>query len=216
MKLGKKKTNKYQKIVAIVIYLTLLIVSILNLNKNEPHPQSPKIETKLNTKIEKSTIENNMEQAIVTEVVDGDTIKLNNGKTLRYIGIDTPETRHPKKSKGCFGVEATAKNKELVQGKTITMIKDVKNTDRYGRLLRYVYIDDLFINEELVKQGYAFAVSYPPDIAKQDQLSAAENFARENKNGLWADGICPKEETSKQQTETKTKVNESFSLKETF
>lgn len=134
----------------------------------------------------------NIVLAKVTEVVDGDTIKvdLGNGniKTVRYIGIDTPETVDPRKSVQCFGKEASAKNKELVGGGTVGLEKDVSETDKYGRLLRYVYMGDLFINQELVAQGYAHASAYPPDVKYQDKFTTAEQQARTSNKGLW--GTC--------------------------
>lgn len=134
----------------------------------------------------------NIVLARVTEVVDGDTIKvdLGNGniKTVRYIGIDTPETVDPRKTVQCFGKEASAKNKELVGGGTVGLEKDVSETDKYGRLLRYVYMGDLFINQELVAQGYAHASSYPPDIKYQNKLNASQQQARAANKGLW--GAC--------------------------
>jgi len=129
----------------------------------------------------------------VTRVIDGDTIELENGQKVRYIGIDTPETVAPNKPDGCFGKEATDKNRELVEGKAVRLEKDVNETDRYGRLLRYVYVEDTFVNEYLVKQGYAYSVSYPPDIKRQEQLRSAETDARENFRGLW--GSCNLETT---------------------
>ncbi len=126
-------------------------------------------------------------QVLVTKVVDGDTIKLENGQTVRYIGIDTPETKHPTKADGCFGAEASAKNTELVLGKMVTLQKDVSEVDRYDRQLRYVWVGDQLVNEVLVREGYAVARSYPPDVALQEQLVQAENSARENNRGLWGD-----------------------------
>ena len=126
----------------------------------------------------------------VISVVDGDTIKLENGQTVRYIGIDTPETVHPFKPVECFGKEASAKNKELVEGKTVRLEKDISETDRYGRLLRYVYVGDVSVNDYLVRNGFASAVSYPPDVKYQEQFNEAEKEARENKRGLWADNVC--------------------------
>ncbi len=73
-----------------------------------------------------------------------------------------------------FGPEATAKNTELVAGKAVTLIKDVSETDQYGRLLRYVIVDDLFVNYELVSLGYANTASYPPDTACIPAFQAAE------------------------------------------
>ena len=122
----------------------------------------------------------------VIRVIDGDTIELENGYKVRYIGIDTPETVAPNKPDGCFGKEASNKNRELVEGKKVKLEKDVSETDRYGRLLRYVYVDNIFVNDYLVREGYAFAVSYPPDIKMQDHFRAAEKEARENLRGQWS------------------------------
>lgn len=127
--------------------------------------------------------------ATVKRVVDGDTIELTDGQKLRYIGIDTPETKDPRRAVGCFGKEAALKNKELVEGKEVRLEKDVSETDKYGRLLRYVWAQDLFVNEYLVKNGYAHASTYPPDVKYQNVFKQAEVYARENNLGLWS--TCP-------------------------
>lgn len=129
------------------------------------------------------------EKITVSRVVDGDTIELSNGKKVRYIGINTPETVNPNTDVQCMGKEASAKNKELVLGKEVRLEKDVSETDRYGRLLRYVYVGDLFINDYLVRQGYAEASAYPPDVKYQSQFNQAETEARDNNRGLWS-GVC--------------------------
>ncbi len=121
----------------------------------------------------------------VTRVVDGDTIEIEGGEKIRYIGIDTPETVDPRKPVQCFGIEASKKNKELVEGKIVRLEKDITDRDKYSRLLRYVWVDDLFINLELVKQGFASSYSYPPDIKYQKEFLAAETEAREAERGLW-------------------------------
>jgi|GEM_PF-2065202 len=121
----------------------------------------------------------------VTKVIDGDTIQIETGEKVRYIGIDTPETVHPSKPVECFGKEATAKNKELVEGKTVRLEKDISETDKYGRLLRYVYVGDIFVNLELVKEGYAVSSTYPPDVKYQDRFLEAQQEAREKQKGLW-------------------------------
>lgn len=126
-----------------------------------------------------------IEIATVGSVIDGDTIKLENGQTVRYIGIDTPETKHPTKADECYGKEASRKNTEIVLGKVVRLQKDVSEVDRYGRLLRYVWVGEQLVNEVLVAEGYAVARSYPPDVSLQEQLIQAENTARENKLGLW-------------------------------
>lgn len=128
-------------------------------------------------------------EATVKRVVDGDTIELTDGRKLRYIGIDTPETKDPRRPVGCFGKEASDKNKEIVEGKEARLEKDVSETDKYGRLLRYVWVGDLFVNEYLVKNGYAHASTYPPDVKYQDVFRQAEIYARDNRLGLWSS--CP-------------------------
>ena len=121
----------------------------------------------------------------VVRVIDGDTIEIEGGERVRYIGIDTPETVDPRKPVQCFGVEASRKNKELVEGKEIRLEKDITDRDKYGRLLRYVWVGDTLINLELVKQGFASSYSYPPDIKYQDDFVEAEREARDAKRGLW-------------------------------
>ena len=159
------------------------------------------------------------EIATVTRVVDGDTIKVDVDGieyTVRYIGIDTPETVHPQKPVEFMGKEASAKNKELVEGKTILLEKDVSETDRYGRLLRYIWVKlegmpigdselslqwskttaytrtidgDLYLmaNAELVALGYAQVVTYPPDVKYQPTFLELQRQAKEQKLGLWAE-----------------------------
>lgn len=118
---------------------------------------------------------------------------LDNGQKVRYIGIDTPELHKTGNKPTCFGTEAKAKNAELVSGKTILLKKDVSEVDRYGRLLRFVYLYDpvaskegTFVNDYLIRQGYARLATFPPDIAKVEELRAAETEARNNNRGLWA------------------------------
>lgn len=137
----------------------------------------------------------------VVNVVDGDTVKLEGGEVVRYIGIDAPETVHPSKPAQCFGREAGEKNSELVEGKEVRLVKDVSETDKYGRLLRYVYAGDIFVNEYLVRNGYAKASSYPPDVKYQDQFRQAEEEARNSKRGLWADNVCKNKNTEKAEPE---------------
>lgn len=127
--------------------------------------------------------------ARVTRVIDGDTIEVDiDGAVykVRYIGIDTPETVHPSEPVECFGKEASEKNRQLVEGKLVGLEKDVSETDVYGRLLRYVWVGDIFVNDYLVRQGYAYASTYPPDVKYAEQFAEAQREARENNRGLWA------------------------------
>lgn len=123
----------------------------------------------------------------VTRVVDGDTIQIDSGEKVRYIGINTPETVDPRTSVQCFGKEASAFNKQLVEGRDVKLVVDVSETDKYGRLLRYVYLNDgTFVNLELVKKGYARVDTFPPDVAHAKEFVAADHAARLAKLGLWS------------------------------
>lgn len=133
----------------------------------------------------------------VIRIVDGDTIIIEGNKKVRYIGIDTPETKDPKKSIQCYGQEAAEKNRQLVEEKYVFLKKDVSEVDKYNRLLRYVWLTDpnnassegIFINDYLVRQGYAHAATFPPDVKYADTFLIAEKYARDNYLGLWSS--CP-------------------------
>lgn len=126
-------------------------------------------------------------KAKVARIIDGDTIKLESGEVVRYIGMDTPETVHPSKPVQCYGKEASAKNRELVEGKEVRLEKDVSETDKYGRLLRYIWLGDTLVNEYLVREGYARSSTYPPDVKYQNRFIEAERQARQEGKGLWGD-----------------------------
>jgi len=95
---------------------------------------------------------------------------------------------HPSKPVECFGVEASNKNKALVEGKTVCLERDISETDKYGRLLRYVWIGDTMVNAELVRLGYAQVYTYPPDVKYQDYFLQLQRQARDAGLGLW--GQC--------------------------
>ena len=126
------------------------------------------------------------EWARVTKVVDGDTIYCEGDLKIRYVGMDTPETKHPSKGKEPFGPEATEANRKLVEDQVVLLVKDVSETDRYGRLLRYIFLPDgTFVNLRLVEDGYARVSTYPPDVRFTDIFLEAEQEAREGDRGLW-------------------------------
>jgi micrococcal nuclease len=122
--------------------------------------------------------------AKVTRVIDGDTIVIDTGQHVRYIGMNTPELE----SSECYATEASEINKNLVLGKTVKLEKDVSETDKYGRLLRFVYVDDTFVDDYLVKDGAAKIMTVPPDVEYKDEFFQSQNYAKENKLGLW--GKC--------------------------
>ncbi len=123
---------------------------------------------------------------LVTKVVDGDTIRvLMDGKEykVRYIGVDAPESTNVQEA---FGKEATRYNAQLVRDQIVELYRDVSETDRHDRLLRYVVTSSVFVNLKMIEEGYAKAVTYPPDVACQVIFQQAERTARELGKGLWA------------------------------
>jgi endonuclease YncB( thermonuclease family) len=123
------------------------------------------------------------ESAQVVNVIDGDTIDVEaEGEVyrVRYIGVDTPERDEP------YYEEARKANQDMVAGQAILLVKDVSETDRFGRLLRYVYLaDGTFVNAELIEQGYGRVVTFPPDVAQVALLTDLQQEAREAGRGLW-------------------------------
>ncbi len=125
---------------------------------------------------------------LVTRVIDGDTIEVSIAGTIytvRYIGLDVPELDDKRPEYCAPAQEATRYNRQLVEGKTVRLEKDISETDKYGRLLRYVYVDDIFVNAELVRQGLAWSIAYEPDTKYQDYLEEMETEARQDKIWIW-------------------------------
>jgi len=116
---------------------------------------------------------------LVKEVVDGDTLILSSGEKVRLIGINAPEygRYYFNEAKQMLGI--------LVMGKRVKLEKDITDRDQYGRLLRYVYVDDLFVNLEMVKRGFANVYTCPPDVKYTEEFLEAERYARLNELGLW-------------------------------
>lgn len=151
----------------------------------------------------KDLSETNFKSATVIRVVDGDTVVVNvdgNEFKIRMIGVDTPETVHPSKPVEYYSKEASDFTKsQLVEGSQIYLEKDVSDVDRYGRLLRYVWLElpsdldnpsiedmnTLMFNSILVSNGYAQLSTFPPDVKYQEHFSALEKDARDQKTGLW-------------------------------
>ena len=127
--------------------------------------------------------------ALVTRVVDGDTIVVRLGavsEKVRYIGVNTPEVHHPRKGEEPGGREAAAVNRALVGGKQVQLEFDVRARDRYGRLLAYVWVGQTMVNAELVRRGYAQVMTVPPNVRHQDLFLALQRDARERGRGLWS------------------------------
>jgi endonuclease YncB( thermonuclease family) len=126
------------------------------------------------------------EQGRVVQVIDGDTIDVElEGETyrVRYVGVNTPE-----RDETCYA-EAVKANRRLVQGKTVTLVMDTSETDRYDRLLRYIYVSNTFVNRELVVQGYAESVLYEPDRQHFNEFRDLEDDAARAGRGCHPTGI---------------------------
>ena len=129
--------------------------------------------------------------ALVTRVVDGDTVEARIGETIedvRYIGVDTPETVKPGEPVQCFGPQASAFNHRLVEGRRVRLVFGVERRDAYGRLLAYVYLERRFVNATLVRRGLARTLTIAPNDRFASQLKSLELRAARAARGLW--GAC--------------------------
>jgi len=129
-------------------------------------------------------------RAQVVRVVDGDTIRVRlDGHTerVRYIGVDTPESVKPGTPVQCYAKRAAAANAALVAGRSVRLVGDVEQRDRYGRLLAYVYRepDGAFVNAQLVRDGYARTLTIAPNVAHARQFAQLAQAARRGGRGLW-------------------------------
>ncbi len=131
-------------------------------------------------------------QAQVIKVSDGDTItvEFSNGshERIRLIGVDTPETHHPTKPVGCFGVEAENFTRTNLDKKEVSLEYDVERKDKYGRVLAYVYFGDIRFNDELIKRGFAKVLTIEPNTRYANIHSKLEVEAKNNRVGMW--GYC--------------------------
>ena len=176
-------------------------------SKYNDHIISEESEEGANVKIEENEeVPSVFQSATVIRVVDGDTAIVNvDGSEfkLRFIGVDTPETVHPSKPVEYYGKEASNFTKDILfEGREIYLEKDVSDLDRYGRMLRYIWlelpedqenpsdfdIENKMFNAILVKNGYAQVSTFPPDVKYQDRFVELERIAKGNDLGLWEDG----------------------------
>jgi Micrococcal nuclease (thermonuclease) homologs len=129
--------------------------------------------------------------ATIVRVVDGDTVVVRFAgggvERVRFIGMDTPESVKPGTPVQCFALKASAFTKQLLDGRRVQLVGDVEARDRYGRMLAYVYRvpDGLFVNEELVRRGYAMPMTFPPNVRFRDEIARLARDARAAGRGLW-------------------------------
>lgn len=139
---------------------------------------------------EASTAPQNVSETTVARVIDGDTFELSSGERVRLLCIDTPEQGKPHYE------DATRRLSDLVLGKDVTLEKDVSERDRYGRLLRYVYVENFSVNAEMIRSGYAAVYRYPPDVKHCDEYAAIargvyeENAPEEAEETISEEGAC--------------------------
>lgn len=181
----------------ILVAAIILVLWGTYLLTNQTRPGLPIEITREATSSSNTTIKINEEIVRVTKVVDGDTIEVEGGpaspagrRRVRYIGINTPEIANHGTKEECFGAVARDENISLVNGKTVRLVRDVSETDTYGRLLRYVYVGSEFINDTLVRRGFARTEPVRPDTLFAAQFLLAQTEAKRENRGLWAD--CPR------------------------
>lgn len=192
--------------VVFFVVLPILVISALLAN-TEPREETSATET-AEVIASDNTVRADTQEQIptyewypVVKVIDGDTIDITkDGSTVRVrlIGIDTPETVDPRKPVQCFGMEASDKAKQLMAGTSVRIETDPSQGtyDKYGRLLAYVYVpanirpEGILVNEYLIAEGYAHEYTYNIPYKYQAVFKQAEREAREQKKGLWADGVC--------------------------
>ena len=130
----------------------------------------------------------------VVRITDGDTIRValaGGVERVRYIGIDTPEEVRPDTPVQCYARRAAAENARLVAGREVRLVLDVESRDRFGRLLAYVYRggDGLFVNDALMRGGFARTLTIPPNVRYAERFAALARQARRAGRGLWS--ACP-------------------------
>jgi micrococcal nuclease len=130
-------------------------------------------------------------QARIVEVVDGDTARMlvdGREQSVRYIGIDTPESAIPGERPECFGKRASHANAALVEGKTLSLVLGDERRDRYGRLLAYVYAGEVLVNAEILRRGFARTLAIAPNTDFADRFARIQQAAANAGRGLW--GAC--------------------------
>lgn len=182
------KTSWYT--VLLVIGVSILF-SLLGLSDSQARKYATELVAVLGVSVQEESISTiPASTARVVRVIDGDTFVLDSGEKVRLIGVDAPEKNE------CFSQEASARLSQLILEKSVRLETDVSDTDRYDRLLRYVYVatdqssedTPVSVNTQLVLDGVAVAKAYPPDTQKQVELDSAQVSAQVSKKGLWA--VC--------------------------
>ena len=193
----KKKSNiKFKSVMVSISILAFLFFFKVDINYKNVNMAKDLFQN-IKSKFYSITINTNYDVGVVSRVVDGDTVVVTlNGKDekVRLIGVNTPESvgRYAKKPQP-YGKEASKYTKEQLDGKTVYLEKDVSDTDKYGRLLRYIWLEEpnkskleqKMFNAILLKEGYASVMTYPPDVKYSEEFVEIEKEASNNNIGLW-------------------------------
>lgn len=182
---------------SLAIFIIIIIGSLpeIQLSLSNLFGLSPNLSS---TKVDKKTkgADKKIETVRVNRVIDGDTVILSDGRTIRYLDVDTPETKKPNTPIMCFGPEASEYNKKLVEGKEVVMVSDIEKTDKYGRELRFIFLVgkdtdkiEQSVNADLVIKGFARNKSYSPNTTYEKQFSDFSYKAQKDSLGVWK---CPK------------------------
>lgn len=179
--------DKYIRTIAIVTVLAITGLVAYRLFLCSVTSPQPNIQVRVSPSDPNATqpqlqAENN--RYVVNRVIDGDTLVLSNGDTVRLIGVDTPETNHPEIPVQRFGKEATEFTQRMVEGMKINLEFEGTREDGYGRKLAYVFVDGVLLNKEIIRRGYGYAYTRFPH-SRTDEFIAAEREARAKQYGLW-------------------------------
>jgi endonuclease YncB( thermonuclease family) len=191
-KLSKNIQKQNQKLWWILIVGIVIITLVIgSTNPASTSLASDFVGFDLNFSSQKDDV-NKLEKVFVKRVVDGDTIELGDGRKIRYLNIDTPETVKPNTPVECFGSEAKKLNQSLVENKTVYIIGDKQSKDRYDRYLRFVFLNqsdassiDKSVNAYMIKYGFATTLFYSPNTTFKAQFIQFEKQAKANQLGLW-------------------------------
>lgn len=154
---------------SVIVWVLILVAAVVFVKR--PDVFSPGETVSVPTSQEQATR--------VTRVTDGDTLVLADDTKVRLLGIDAPERGEP------FYDEAKKYLSALVLGKDVRLARDVRDTDKYGRALRHIYVNDTWINEKMIRDGFARVVTFPPDVAHVERFTQAQDEAEREKRGMW-------------------------------
>lgn len=187
------RMNNNSPLAVLIIGISLLALVVLG---SRPDLQNNLTKVlNLDPKIVEKNSTKGVEKVKVSRVIDGDTVELTDGRTVRYLNMDTPETKKPGTPVQCFGLEASSFNKKLVDGQEIEIKPDKENEDRYGRILRFIFLKgsnsqkiEESLNAKMVNEGYARSMIIKPNTTYQNIFKDLEKEAKNKKLGIW--GNC--------------------------